>query len=86
MLDTIYLGGFLAVSAVIMLGGLLRQGMFLRGAAQSAGSGLVALLAVSLLGNVLQLGIRFNLLSALTAAIYGLPGVIGMLILRMITA
>ena len=86
MLDTIYLGGFLAVSAVVMLSGLLRQRVLLRGAALSAGSGLISLLLVSLFSEAFHLGISFNLLSALTAVIYGLPGVIGMLVLRMLTA
>lgn len=85
MLDTIYLGGFLAVSAVVMLGGLLRQRVLLRGMALSTGSGLAALFAISLLEGSLRLGVSFNLLSALIAAIYGLPGVIGMLFLRMLT-
>jgi hypothetical protein len=85
MLDTIYLGGFLAISAVVMLGGLLRQRVLLRGIALSAGGGLFSLFLVSLLSETFRLGISFNLLSALMAVIYGLPGVVGMLLLRMLT-
>ncbi|MCI8623386.1 MAG: hypothetical protein HFG26_06940 [Provencibacterium sp.] len=86
MLDSIYLSGFLALSAVVMLAGLLRQRVLFSGMALSTLSGLSALLLVSLLSGPFRLGIAFNLLSALIAAIYGIPGVIGMLALRMLTA
>lgn len=82
MLDSIYLAGFLMVSAVVMLICLIRQHILLRGLAFSAVSGLASLWIVSLLSGILNLGIAFNLLSACTAVIYGIPGVVGMLLLR----
>lgn len=76
---------FLIVSAAVMITGLLRHRIVLRGALLSAGGGLLSLGAVSLLSASVSLGVSFNLYSALLSVIYGLPGVVGMLVLRMIT-
>ena len=85
MLDTIYLGGFLLVSAVVMLTALIRQRILVRGLLLSAVSGLGSLGVVSLLSGTFSLGVTFNLFSAITSVLYGVPGVIGILVLHMIT-
>lgn len=85
MLDTIYLGGFLLVSAIIMLTALIRQRILVRGLLLSAVSGLGSLGVVSLLSGTFSLGVTFNLFSAVTSVLYGVPGVIGILVLHMIT-
>ena len=77
MLDTIYLGGFLLVSAVVMLTALIRQRILVRGLLLSAVSGLGSLGVVSLLSGTFSLGVTFNLFSAITSVLYGVPGVIG---------
>ena len=85
MLDTIYLGVFLLVSAVVMLTALIRQRILVRGLLLSAVSGLGSLGVVSLLSGTFSLGVTFNLFSAITSVLYGVPGVIGILVLHMIT-
>ncbi|TCL42598.1 pro-sigmaK processing inhibitor BofA family protein [Harryflintia acetispora] len=85
MLDTIYLGGFLLVSAIVMLTALIRQRILVRGLLLSAVSGLGSLGVVSLLSGTFSLGVTFNLFSAITSVLYGVPGVIGILVLHMIT-
>ena len=85
MLDTIYLGGFLLVSAIVMLTALIRQRILVRGLLLSAVSGLGSLGVVSLLSGTFSLGVTFNLFSAITSGLYGVPGVIGILVLHMIT-
>ena len=85
MLDTLYLGGFLLVSAIVMLTALIRQRILVRGLLLSAVSGLGSLGVVSLLSGTFSLGVTFNLFSAITSVLYGVPGVIGILVLHMIT-
>lgn len=84
MSDTVCFAGFLILSTVVMIVLSIRQRVFLKGILFSAVTGLTALLVVSLLGIPLHLGISLNPLSASVAAIYGLPGVIGLLALRLL--
>ena len=85
ILYTNYSGGFLLVSAVVMLTALIRQRILVRGLLLSAVSGLGSLGVVSLLSGTFSLGVTFNLFSAITSVLYGVPGVIGILVLHMIT-
>lgn len=85
MLDTLCLTGFLIVSAVVMVICLVRQRLLLRGALFSAASGVASLWIVSLLSGTFHLGVTLNFFSVAASMIYGLPGVIGMLALQLIT-
>lgn len=74
--------GFIVVSAVVMLIGAIRCRSFLSGIFFSAVTGVGSLMLVELAGMPLNLEPMFNPLSAGVAAIYGIPGVIGLLIFR----
>ena len=68
-----------------MLTALIRQRILVRGLLLSAVSGLGSLGVVSLLSGTFSLGVTFTLFSAITSVLYGVPGVIGILVLHMIT-
>lgn len=74
---------FLALSGVWLLILLLRHRVVVRGLLLSAVSGIFSLGCVSLLSAVIPLGVGFNLYTLLTALIYGLPGVLGMVLLQL---
>lgn len=74
---------FLAISAVVMITELLRRRIVLRGALLSAVGGMASLGLVSALSGTFSLGVTMSAYSAAAAIIYGLPGVVGMLVLRM---
>lgn len=82
--DAIYFWGFIILSAFIMLWAMLRYRVVARGLMLNAVGGVGVLFLVSLVSNPFSLGLSFNSLSAAFAGVYGLPGVIGLLVFKML--
>ncbi|MCL2580597.1 MAG: pro-sigmaK processing inhibitor BofA family protein [Oscillospiraceae bacterium] len=81
MTGTAWFGLVLFVLGVILFVSYSRTGKMLRCIAFTAVSGPVALGLLWMLGNFAQIGVALTPVSLLTAAILGIPGVVGMLLL-----
>lgn len=84
MSDAVCIGGFLAISAAVMLLWLIRRGILFRGVIFSAVTGLGSLWVVSLISPALNLGMSLNVLAGAVSVIYGIPGVVGMMVMKLI--
>lgn len=70
----------LVISAVIILGAMFFTRHFTKSIILSSFQGIVALFAVNLIGDFINVHIALNWFSCVTSAIGGLPGVIFLLI------
>ena len=79
----IILGIVFAVYILSLLVAITRQGRFWLTLTLTALSGLGSLLIVNLLSSVTGVGLTPTLFTLLTSGVFGLPGVVGMLLLKM---
>ncbi len=73
----------LVVYAVLLFYYCYKNGRFLKTLLLSAASGLSAFAAVNLLSGVTGVGIAVNVWTALVSAFFGIPGVLGLLLIRL---
>ena len=73
----------LSVYALILLVMCYKSGRMLKTLLLSAVSGLAAMTAVNLLSHFTGVNIAVNLYTTLSSAVFGIPGVLGLLTIRM---